>query len=410
MATERSANRENQEPWRRVLILALIALVAGCVTATEASPSPTSELRAVPPATTAAVPVVSPPVEAPIPGPLADVLDLVGPIPGVISFTNWARIRESADATQLTGASPFLDKAMAIRNDMTTAGFQVSMLKSQATDWGFDVFDLDWDAQIIGEGAAYWVLRMRPEFDLQQFTSKLDAAGFAKEELAHGVLMTGMPSPALAATGLLFTTTGIVDDGRTLILSPRTEVARAILTHGPRPAADLSLRSVARLLGDPAAAHLVVRDVCGIAEYSLRTAPAGARPAVDALLSEAGALHPINALGVGYARAPALRGRIILGYPEAGVAERDLAGRRLLADRGFVLSLGADPPVRYAERSFKLESATVVERAIVLEMSEPPAQAGSNPPRDSLRPSEFLARQLMLLVIRHDLMLASCGI
>ena len=398
----------------RLLAVALLAAACG----TPAPTSPVIPSMTVPPVRSPAAeatPAGTPTPGLPeVPGRLGEALALSGPTPRELSFTDWAQIREAAGAGGLTGASPFEDKAAALRNDVPLAAFGVEYLATVATDWGFDVFDLDWEAIAEAPGTLLHVLRLRDGFDATALTWKLDEYGFATETLPRGILRSitrdqlfrlgGSTNPALMGTGLLLLNTGILDDGRTLVTSPNdADVVRAILTDGPQAVADPSLRSVARLLDGPAAAVIQVGDLCAAANQGIASVQGPLRAEIDQLLAAAGTLHPYNALGIAYAWRPELRGRIVLGYAVGADATSDLEGRRLLADRGLMIGRRARFP--YREQVFTLADAHVEEGAIVLELGRPTFVL---PTGSRSGPTELLPR-VLLLVPQRDYLFGACS-
>lgn len=386
------------------VIVALI--VSGC--ASQATPGPSATPTSTPTQTSTAT--ASPSSSPAVAGSLGEALAVAGPIPRSIDFTDWAAIRASVGAEELTGASAFEDKARAIRNEATLGGFGVRDLRTHAADWGFDIFDLDWEAAVQSAGLVLWILRPREGFDPVLLTAKLEAYGFATEQLPRGVLWTGPLGSLRQGTRILnntaFLNTGLLDDGRTLVLSfGGADEVRAILADGPQPVADLSVLSVASVLDGPTVASIEAGDSCaGIAQAYAGLS--GDLPAdVDELLAAAGPLGHYNALAAGYRRTPTTTARIVMGYPEAGQAEADLAGRRSLAENG----ISAATRVRYAERLFVLADARVEDRAIVLDLA--PVVLETPTPNQSAITlvDDFLPRFLIGMVARRDMLFATCS-
>ena len=395
----------------RIALVAVAVTLVGCSTAVTPGPS-SSPTATVPPTPSPS------PTPAAASGSLGEALAYAGPVPQTISFTDWSAIRAAVGAENLNGASPFEDKARAIRNEATLGGFGLRDLRTHAADWGFDVFDLAWETQVSAPGSGFfWVLRVRAGFELSHLTSKLDEYGFATEQLPHGVLRKGSPASLqqgdLLLNNIAFLNTGILDDGRTLVLSglgdsTRGDPVRTILTLGPQPVADLSAQSVARLLGEPVAAAIRVGDTC----HDLGTS--GYRPAVraavDQQLADVRPLGVYNALAFGYTRhgGPAT-GRIVMGYPEEGTASADLAGRRRLAEHG-ISNLSSDPSalLRYPDRLFVVTDGRVEERAIVLEVGPVPLPTRTPSASGALVPTESFPRFLLQSFAQRDMLYAAC--
>ena len=226
-------------------------------------------------------------------------------------------------------------------------------------------------------------------------------------------------SPAILQQGdrllnnIAFLNTGILDDGQTLVLSgvgdsTRGDPVRTILTDGAQPVADLSVQSVARLLGEPVVAAIRVGDTChGIATQGYRP---DVQAAVAKQLADVGPLGVYNALAVGYARGggPATGG-IVMGYPEEGTATADLAGRRSLAENG-ISNLSRDPSalLRYPDRLFVVTDGRVEERAIVLEVGPAPLPTPTPNASGALVPTEFFPRFLIQSFAQRDMLYAAC--
>lgn len=389
----------------RVLLAAATLVVAAC--GGQPTPGPTTSPTSA--ATETPSPTPSPSPSPAVAGSLGEALALAGPVPRSIYFTDWAAIRASVGAEGLTGASAFEEKARAIRNEATLGGFGLSDLRTHASDWGFDVFDLDWEAVTESLGPLIWFLRLRDGFDPAGLSAKLDAYGFATERLPRGVLRTGTLANLRQGTRLLnhsFLNTGLLDDGRTLVLSSLgADEVRAILTDGPHPVADLSVQSVARLLAGPLAAVILVGDRCEEVAQALAAATDDLRAQVDEALAAAGPLAHYNALAIGYRRDPGPIGRIVIGYPEAGQADADLVGRRTLAEEGVSLRVR----VRYADRFFLVTDGRVQERAVVLDLAPVALETPTPNPSAVTLVTEFLPRFLIQMVAQRDMLFAACS-
>jgi hypothetical protein len=399
----------------------VIALtLAGCAAQATPSPSPPPAGTALPIPSPAASPTAlpSPTAGVTVSGPLGEALAHAGPIPELISFTDWAAIKASAGAPGLTGESPLEDKLRAIRNEASFGGFGLREIRTHALDWGFDVMDLDWEAQVSGPGV-FWVLRLREGFDLARLTDKLDAYGFATEQLPHGTLRVGtvanFTQGGRQLGNVAFLRTGVLDDGRTLVLSSfgdpaRGDPVRQILTDGPRPVADLSAQSVAGLLDGPSVASILVGWDCRqLVAQGFGSVNPEVRAKIDRQLAAAGPLTAYNALAIGYDRDPDLHGRVVIGYPEEGQAQADLEGRRFLAETGIsAATRSSTVPLHYSERMFTLERASVAERAIILDLVPVAEQVPTPSGSGSLRPTESFPRRLAEMVLSRDLLFAAC--
>lgn len=411
-------------PPARVRFVVIALTLAGCAAQTTPSPSPSPAEASAPIPSPAASPAAlpSPTAGLTVSGSLGEALTHAGPIPTSVSFTDWAAIKASSGAPDLTGESPLEDKLRAIRNEASFGGFGLREIRTHAADWGFDVMDLAWEAQVSGSGT-FWILRLREGFDLARLTDKLDAYGFATEQLPRGTLRVGtianLTQGGRRSSNVAFLHTGVLDDGRTLVLSSlgdpeRGDPVRQILTDGPRAVADLSAQSVAGLLDGPHVASILVGWDCRqlVAQGFASVSPE-VRAEIDLQLAAAGPLTAYNALAIGYGRDPDLHGRVVMGYAEAGQAQADLVGRRLLAETGISASTrSATVPLHYSDRLFTLASASVAERAIILDLAPAAEQVPVPVPvpssGGSLLPTESFPRRLAEMVLSRDLLFAAC--
>ena len=391
---------------RPAALLTTAALALAC-SGPVATPSVSPASSASPAATAVSSP--SPAATPADQSTLDEALAYLGPIPQTIAFTDWTAIRAGAGAEALTGASSIEEKFLAIRNAATAGGFGMSTFRTHVADWGFDVFDLAWEARADGPEAHFWILRMRDGFDTSVIAAKLDEYGFRSEQLARGILRTATgPSAGGPGPGNVFlvefTNTGFLDDGRTLVVSAGSaDAVREILTSGPLPVADLSVRSAAGLLGGPTAAALRAADECS---RILAQTPGAQRAGLEAELEAAGPLGHYNALAVGYRLGRDPIGRIVFGYAEAGQAAADLAGREQLAREGH--SLRND--IRYADRYFSVAGAHVEDRAVVLDVGPvSPRQASPLPTPAQMSAAELFARNLIVMWIQRDMLFGACS-
>lgn len=381
-----------------------LLIVTGCAGGATTSPDVSSSPTAAPAGSATVSPAISD-----VPGALGEALGYVGPIPRSIGFTDWAAIRAAAGAKALTGASAFEDKAVAIRDEFPAAASGLEFMKTHAADWGFDVFDLDWEVEAAIASGFIHVLRFRDGFDLATLSSKLDAYDFEREDLTGGVLWTGTAGALLGRSGALYLmNSGILADARTVVASTSGDPVRAILTDGPIAVADPSLRSVARLLGEPATAMLVAGGLCEPVREAMLGLDPQVRSAIDEQLAGVGPLAQYNAAAIGYGRDPETIGVVVLGYAVAGQAEADLAGRRRLAEEGYSLTSRPGSLVRYTDRYFAVRGAHVQEHSIVIELTEAAIDRPSQSPGSAFRATEFMPRNLMSLATRRDLLFASC--
>jgi hypothetical protein len=276
---------------------------------------------------------------------------------------------------------------------------------------GFDVFDLAWEAWAYTPGAGDVVVaRFRDGVDSSVLSVKLDLYAFMTESLANGILRTATEASQVWMYGP-FRNTALLDDHRTIVLASQSaDVPRAVLTAGPTPIVDLSLRSVARLLDAPTVASLVAGDQCTYVEPKAEALPAEARSLALAALDAAGPLGHFNVVAYAYDWTDDPIGRFVFGYPDEEAAKADLAGRAQLAREGTSLGWGspANSGIRYADRFFALGDARLAERSIVLRVGPVPFELRSPDPANRSLRTNLLPFTLQQMFELGDMLFAAC--
>ena len=114
---------------------------------------------------------------------VSELITFVPPSTQSIAFTDWGRIKASQGAQDVTGASPIEDKLpvafSTAKGEAAASGFGLAHLRNHYDTWGWDSLDLDWEANISGDGAPVWVLRFRDGFDLGPVAARFDERGFS---------------------------------------------------------------------------------------------------------------------------------------------------------------------------------------------------------------------------------------
>lgn len=289
-----------------------------------------------------------------------------------VAFTDWGRIRASQGAADLTGDSPLeakVDVLMSTNEDEAAASaYALRFLRDHRALWGFDSFDLDWEATLSVDGPPVFVLRFRDGFDVASLMSLFDERGFSTTQADGAVIRShdmDVTADWLHGSEFAILNTAFLDDGRTLVLSSGLKgVTDVLATRGmPRPLMR-GLTPVLDALAGASAAWLAVGPgtclgfaplplVLGVSTSSMPPPPSG-EP-----------LHPYVALGVGYARPDwDPMGRIAMGFPHEAWAQADAGPRTEEARSGVGLRLG-EP---YADSLFTLERSAVRDGALVLEV------------------------------------------
>jgi hypothetical protein len=326
-----------------------------------------------PHATSAASPTPAPAGSS---GRLAQALAWAPPGTREIAFTDWAALRAAVGADDVTSASPLRDKLPLMRatsgREAIASGFAVSFLREHASDWGWDSFDLDWEARFSDGGPPLYLLRFRDGTDLRRVAARFDARGFRSALVGGATLRSHLLSPDagwLGTTEFAILNTAFLADGRTLLLSSDGDQVRAALGSlaSPRPVPPQLARLASALDGSTAALLVMGTDAClGYDPERLPLLEADVARRLRRELDEAGPLGAYAAHGVGYSRAWPTIGRFAFVYDDPAAAAADLAGRRLLATGGTSVLTGQP----YEETAFRVERATAADG--LLELSVDP--------------------------------------
>ena len=310
-----------------------------------------------------------------------------------MGFTDWARIRASLGAQDVTGSSPIDDKMAVVmattQQEAAAAGFGAAYLQRHRDAWGWDTLDVDWEAIYSGDLAPVAIVRLREGTDMAPISDRYDAYGFTTEEVGERIVRSHALDPSaewMGTTELGVTNTAFLDDGRTLMFSSSREALDDALGHRPSmlvPGAS----GVIEALADPSAAWLVFGPGCP-AFSPLPVDPFDPAASIGPLAS-GGPLHPWTALGVGYER-PDWQpvGRIAMGFLDPAHAEADLEPRTTIARDG--MSLRVLRP--YSDAVFGLEDARVEGTTLVLDVS----------------PVDDMPRRLFQMLQARDMAFAGC--
>lgn len=336
------------------------------------------------------------PLPAPDPasGRLAEAYWFLPPGGTDVAFTDWDRIRASQGATDITGSSSLDDKMAVVmstnHDEAATSGFALNHLRTHHDVWGFDSFDLDWEATYSVDGPPVYVLRFRDGFDLAPLVALFDDRGFSTTQVDGAVIRSHAVDVAadwLHATEFAILNTAFLDDGRTLVLSSGLEgVTDVLATRGmPRPLMP-GLTPVLGALDGASAAWISVGSGTCLAFSPPPVDPGDPTATLQPMPSQ---LAPYTIMGVGYARPDwDPTGRIVFGYPDPTLAAATLDARAERARTG--ISVVADQP--YAEVAFTLEDAHADGAANILDVA----------------PADDMPRRLFDMVFRRDMTFAGC--
>jgi hypothetical protein len=395
----------------RAIVLA--ALVSACSQApaplASAPPSASASASAAPDtappstaATTAATPATAPASTPPAvetlppatPGPLLEVLTRLEPAHDTVVFTDWVALKRSTGADAVTGDSTFEAKVAALGTEYAASDGWLSYLRTHRADWGFDAFDLAWEATGTSPAGALHVLRFADPSRPTALMARLDALGYPTERLANGTLRAGMlqdqvgkvrPSPAL-------TTVALLEDGVTLVASSNADLVRAVAANGPvTPDSDAAVAAAA-LIVEPTTAFLLAGDPCtAITRAVLTTRHEGDGPSVEQQLATAGTLGHPDVIAVSYGTGATVHGRVVMTYADPAVAKADFEPRGILARAGS----GIARPLAEVQT---VVDARLEGSSIVLDL-EPPAGEDA---------TKGFARRLMAGVNARDMIYAAC--
>ena len=386
----------------------LLLLAAWLVTACTAGPTTTGTPAAASGATAAPTAgPTTPPTPTPAPSPPAETtafdeaLAFLTPDTTLMSFDDWAQIKESLGASDVTSESPddirrqvLVDGLVASDErpvsdlEYVVGGYGLQSALVHAENWGFDVLDYEWDATISRDGPPISIVNLRDDLDLSPVIAHFEERDYASEDVGGVTLWTHEldPSADWLAGELAILNVGILEDGHTLVMSSSDEAVRDFLA-AERAAASESVLAAAGALNGPSAAHLIIGadQICDFVDPVL----SGGDEEIQQLLDSAGPLSTWDALAIGYSKELDPIGRIAFGYTDPAAATADLGGRRLLAEEGPSLVR----PEPLTDVQFTVDDASATSGVLQLEVT----------------PHEGWARNMLQAVLQRDLAYATCG-
>ncbi len=269
----------------------------------------------------------SPPTASGTVTPRSNVSELITFIPPTATsaaFTDWGRIKASQGADDITSASP-TDEKMAVAmstnsEEAATSGYGIAHLRDMYDTWGWDSFDLDWEATIQGDWPAPvrapFPGRRRPRDPSPPTSTSAGSRARAVpgatirshemvlgERLAHGRASSRSSTPHSSTTA-----------GRSSLSVDLDQVKDVVANHGSYAPSSRAGRDRRQPLdGASAALFLPGLGTClGFAPLPIDIGDPLASP--DLSFPTAG-LHPYAVLGIGYGRPDwSPIGRIIFGY------------------------------------------------------------------------------------------------
>jgi len=298
---------------------------------------------------------------------VSEHITFVPPTAQNVGFTDWGRIRASVGAQDVTGASPFEEKAAVgmstTKGEAAASAFGLAHLRDHYATWGFDAMDLDWEATIQGGGPPLFVLRFRDGFDLAPVAARFDTRGFASTTVPGGTIHShemALGEDWLRNTEFAILNTGFLDDGRTLVLSGDLDQVSDVLARRGTFPDDPALDAVSAAL-DGASAALLLPGLGTCTGFQPLPFDIGDPLGSPAPSLAATTLHPYAAFGVGYGRpdwSPV--GRIVFGYLDPLTAAADGPVREALARTGdSLVTKQPIPEVLFSVAGSHLDGSTL---------------------------------------------------
>ena len=211
-----------------VTALALIAVCAAACSSAQPSTAPASSATPTPPPTLPSL-IPTPPTSR-----FEEALSYLLPDDKLFNFNDWAAIKESLGAEDVTSDSSEEDKRRVFVEGLNPPpdasprpgstfetvvdGYGARVALVHAETWGFDVFDYEWEAKF-DEGPSTHLIRFREGFDLDPFVALLDEREFSTERVEGATLRMHEMGPFDWALDLAIFNVALLDDGRTILLS-----------------------------------------------------------------------------------------------------------------------------------------------------------------------------------------------
>lgn len=290
-----------------------------------------------------------------------------------VYFTDWTLLKQYGGALTLTSKSDQKarqDFLLSIGHTQGIASFYNGayvFVQDWATLWGWDTTDLLWETTLDGPFPPLYVLKVRPDLDLNPVMAHFTNRGFTTS-IYQGATVYSHP---LDLTVDWFNDTSIfnaavIPDAHIIVVGGGQNGIHAVLdahaTAGSSLASNADFRGAAAQFGSSASAILASgTSVCSRFSDS-RMAVQVSREKEE---TGVGALHSYAALGIGYQEAqgqPA--GLIDMRYDSSQDAQADLDARRTLATKG--LNLSNQP---YSESLFTVGSASVSGSDLLLHVT-----------------------------------------
>jgi len=323
--------------------------------------------------------------------------------------TDWLQIKTQLGLDSFGSQVPAafkMELARRLSQDQAAASaYALSYLDLHASMWGWDLADLDWEANIsCRELMPTYVLKLREDFDFAPVSERFVERGFVQTQSFGAVVYSHKLDPSadwIRTTELSILNTAYVAEEKLMILSgSRSSIDALLATRAgkiPSLAADAFATSVMHHLGCSCSAVVLL----GLGEC-IRFTPnplldlMGTIPTQEqieemkAKIEEQELLVPYRALGVGYrSEETDAIGTIVFEYDTPELAAIDLPVRRLLAEEG--MSKYYDGPI--SESYFTILAGRAKDSAAIL----------------TVTPVNNQPSRLLRMILYRDAVFAGCS-
>ena len=302
---------------------------------------------------------------------LARAVDLAPAGAERLSWTDWSAVRRQVGAD--LGDSPdgesvaaFLDEAFA--DDLTSTSALVGSSRTMQDELGFSPGTLDWELFAQSPEGAVDILGVGDDFAFGELSHRLLGHGFTEPEEADGVWRGG--PDLLARIGPDLTPelqhVALLADRQLVLTSDQVPALEAAVEAASGDADTLeSVDEVVEASGSPVSAGIFTGGYA-CQQLAMASADPDDRAAADALLEEAGEVHPMTGFAMGLRTDGDVR--VAMSFEDDDAARTDVETRANLAS-GPAPGQGGD----FADR-FTLEDAASSGSVVTLDLAPVPGQ------------------------------------
>jgi len=290
-------------------------------------------------------------------GSLAQALSLVPDTVELVTFTDWALVKQSADAGDVTSQSDETQQADLVKwlkEQTPFAAYGFTQISTHAGDWGWNSLDVLWEvATRVGDNPVY-VLKLRDDLDLDAIYKHFTDRKFQRFTYQGATVFafnSGMPGAGGAdwttTTQRSIYTTGVLEDQKVLIMSYQPRNVQAILDLNAGLAKSLGesdeIKSTSAVLAEKPSVFMAK------ASFTCKSLDTWAKDlgiTGDAIgrFKETFSTEPVHAysvFGMGYAHeGDTVVGTVVMHYEKAEDAKADQAARENDLRQGMSLNNG----------------------------------------------------------------------